>query len=89
MYKAGKITANLMVNNVNSTINYYQDILGFNLIMTVPDSGQFNWALLQKDTVLIMLHLKESFLEEYPNSQATAGGSFVLYFDIEGIVELY
>jgi len=58
-------TANLMVNNVNKTIDYYQK-LGFQLISSVPEEGKFNWAMIQRDGINMMLQTRESLIEELP-----------------------
>ena len=39
------LTPNLMVNDVEETIEYYTDILGFTLLMTVPETGKLDWAM--------------------------------------------
>lgn len=36
-----KLTPNLMVEDVNETIDYYKDVLGFELSMTNPKEGTF------------------------------------------------
>ena len=38
-----KLTPNLMVEDVNETVTFYQDVLGFALLASVPEEGQFNW----------------------------------------------
>ena len=44
-----KMTPNLMVEDVNNTIAFYKDILSFELLATVPETGQFNWAMMRRD----------------------------------------
>ena len=37
-----KLTPNLMVEDANETMNFYQDVLGFTLMTSVPEKKQFN-----------------------------------------------
>ena len=46
-----KMTPNLMVEDVNSTLAFYKDVLNFELLATVPETGQFNWAMMRRDNV--------------------------------------
>jgi len=48
------LTPNLMVNDVEETIEYYTDILGFTLLMTVPETGKLDWAMVKRNDVVIM-----------------------------------
>ncbi len=58
-------TANLMVNDVNKTIEFYKQ-LGFELIASVPEEGQFNWAMIGRDGINMMLQTRQSLVEELP-----------------------
>ena len=55
-----KLTPNLMVEDVNETVTFYQDVLGFALLASVPEEGQFNWAMMQHDAVEIMFFAARS-----------------------------
>lgn len=85
------ITANLMVKDVDKTVSYYQEILGFKLEMSVPrDDGNLQWAMITRDTVELMLHEEGNFLDEVPELRgSTMGGSLTLFIEIEGIDDLY
>ncbi|NIR52325.1 bleomycin resistance family protein, partial [candidate division KSB1 bacterium] len=37
--KFRSLTPNVMVEDVNETVEYYKDKLGFELIMSVPEEG--------------------------------------------------
>jgi len=61
------ITTNLMVESVDKAITFYQDILGFSVVASLPgkyDGLQF--AILSKDKLTLMLQEKRNFIEEYP-----------------------
>jgi len=83
-------TVNLMVNNVNKTVEYYEDIFGFNLAMTVPEEGEYNWAMIERDNVQIMFQKEESLVEDLPIfKDRMIGGSFTIFIDVNSIDELY
>ncbi|MBM4387800.1 MAG: VOC family protein [Deltaproteobacteria bacterium] len=85
-----KLTPNLMVFNVNSTVEFYRDILGFELVMTVPEKGLFDWAMVRLGAVEIMFQSRSSLSQEIPimNIRET-GGSLTFYIEMAGLDELY
>ena len=85
-----KMTPNLMVEDVNNTIAFYKDILSFELLATVPETGQFNWAMLRRDNVEIMFQARASITEEFPVlKDRVIGGSLTFYIEVEDIQALY
>jgi len=85
-----KLTPNLMVEDVNETVAFYKDVLGFALLASVPEEGQFNWAMMQHDAVEIMFQSRASLTEDVPLFKDKAiGGSLTLYIDVEDIKGLY
>lgn len=89
--KFKSITANLMVDDVDKTVSFYEDILGFTLEMSVPrDDGKLQWAMITRGAVELMLHEKENMLEEVPQLEGSRmGGSLTLFIEIEGLDQLY
>lgn len=85
-----KITPNLVVEDVNSTIAFYRDKLKFELNMSVPEHGELSWALMKRDNVEIMFQSRESAGRAIPLlKNKEAGGSLTLYIEMENVVELY
>jgi len=85
-----KLTPNIMVENVNSTIDFYQKFLGFEPLATVPEEGQFAWAMLKRDTVEMMFQSRTSLGEEIPVlQQKEIGGSLTFYIEVDDVKELY
>jgi len=81
-----KLTANLMVDNVNSTVEFYKIHLGFELVMTVPDSGQFDWAMMKSGNVEIMFQAMTSIGNDLPGMKGQkVGGTLLLYIDVEDV----
>jgi lactoylglutathione lyase len=85
-----KLTPNIMVEDVNKTSKFYQKFLGFELLVTVPEEGQFAWAMLKRDAVEMMFQSRTSLSEEIPSlQQKEIGGSLTLYIEVEDVKELY
>ena len=81
-----KVTPNLMVENVNHAVEFFQEIMGFEMVMTVPAAGQYEWAMLKSGEGEIMLQSGGSLSEEIPSlKDYPIGGSFTLYMDVEGL----
>ena len=61
------MTTNLMVESVDKTIAFYKEILGFSLVVSVPGKNDaFQFAILSKDKLMLMVQEKSNFIEEYP-----------------------
>jgi uncharacterized glyoxalase superfamily protein PhnB len=85
-----KLTPNVMVEHVNSTVAFYRDVLGFTLLTTVPEEGEFDWAMMQHDMVEIMFQSRKSLSGDLPVFEGKAiGGSLTLYIEVEDIKALY
>ena len=85
-----ELVPNLMVEDVNYTIEYYQDVLDFELDQTVPETGQFIWASMKCGNVEIMFQSRENLTEEVPVlKDKEIGGSLTFYIRMENIEELY
>jgi uncharacterized glyoxalase superfamily protein PhnB len=85
-----KLTPNLMVNDVNETIDFYRDVLGFKLITTVPPKGEFDWALMKHGIVEIMFQRRESMAQEIPSmAKLKIGGSITFFIEVQNIEGKY
>ncbi|MBE9916629.1 bleomycin resistance family protein [Paenibacillus donghaensis] len=85
------ITANLKVNNVKETLAFYKDVLGFEVIVTVPEYEQpvLNWGMVKNGGAELMFQEKENLEEEYPvlknDSDARCLTLFIKVNDLEGL----
>jgi uncharacterized glyoxalase superfamily protein PhnB len=85
-----EITPNLMVEDVNQTVRFYEDVLGFKLDQSVPESGQFDWASVRSGGVEIMFQARSSLSTDLPSFQELpTGGTLTLFIQMTGIQELY
>jgi uncharacterized glyoxalase superfamily protein PhnB len=99
MYR--KITANLMVDNVNETLDFYEGVLGFDMVMAVPEGGReivsnrnadtpLGFAVVKRDEVELMFQSRKSLSQEMPPfADQPLGGSFTLYIEVSNAAELY
>jgi lactoylglutathione lyase len=54
-----KLTPNLIVSNVERSLAFYRDVLGFTCPVTVPDASPFVFAIVQHGPVEIFLNAPE------------------------------
>lgn len=89
MYES--ITTNIMVKNVYETIEFYENVLGFQKTLTVPEEGtNLNFAILNKDNISIMLQEQNNLLEEYPTLQKNEiVPTFTLFITVNDVKKLY
>lgn len=84
------LTPNLMVDDVNATIDFYTSVLGLELRASVPETGSYNWALVARDGIELMLQKRESLIEELPELAGHAGAGVVtLYVRVDDVETLY
>ena len=89
MYK--NITANLMVENVDETAEFYCRALGFSIAASVPkNDGGLQFAILVKDSLSVMIQDRENLIGEYPVlSTPKVQPSVTLYITVDNFAELY
>ena len=80
------LTPNLIVSNVERSIAFYRDVLGFTLVTTVPDASPFVFAIVQSGPVQIFLNAPEPAMTEYPAfKDRPIGGTLTLFIDVQNI----
>lgn len=84
------LTPNVIVDDVNQTVEYYTKFLGFALIASVPETGSFNWAMVMRDGVSLMFQSLHSLKEDMPSLQIDKKGSLGTFFvKMKGIEQLH
>ena len=63
--KFADVTPNLVVANVERSMAFYRDVLGFAATATVPDAAPFAFAWMQRDGVSVFLNSIESVRDEH------------------------
>jgi catechol 2,3-dioxygenase-like lactoylglutathione lyase family enzyme len=81
-----KLVPNLVVADVDRSIAFYRDVLGFSVVTTVPDQSPFVFAIVQNGSVAINLNARSAAVEEYPAfGERPIGGTLTLFIDVVGI----
>ncbi len=84
------ITPNIGVQNVNDTVNFYTEILGFNLIMSNPESGDLIWAMVVSGDTALMFQERKSLEDEYPKLTGRSMQPLLtFYVKMKNMRELY
>ena len=85
-----KLTPNLIVSNVDRSIAFYRDVLGFSVMMTVPDVAPYAFAGVSCGAVEIFLNSPEAAYEEYPAfKKLQLGGTLTLFIEVTEVEEAY
>ena len=93
-----KLNPNLMVKDIRETVEFYINILGFELVMAVSetqdgmdtelqDDKKYVWAQVKNGNVEIMLQEEESLQEALSNCKIGASVSF--YIETENVEGFY
>ena len=96
-----KLTPNLMVEDVNRTVEFYQGVLGFEFVMGVIEELQeilttyqhnrpLDYAMMKCGNVEVMFQAKRSLAEALPLLRGREiGGTLTLYMELDSVSELY
>lgn len=85
-----KLTPNLVVADVERSVAFYRDVLGFTVQATVPDAAPYVFASVQCGPVEIFLNAPEAAGAEYPAfKDRPIGGTLTLFVEVTGIQEAY
>jgi len=89
MYK--DMTTNLMVESVDESVAFYQDVLGFSVVASVPSSsGNLQFAIMAKDDLSLMFQERSNLIEEYPTlATEKVQPSVTLYIIVDNFADLY
>jgi len=78
------VTPNLIVSDIDRSLAFYRDVLGFSLVTSVPDAAPFVFVWMQRDGVSVFLNAVASVKDEQPALAArTIGGTATLYIIVE------
>jgi len=81
---------NLMVKDVCKTIDFYKNVLGFDVLQTVPKNEPFVFAIANANNVIISFQEEKNMKEEYAQAKKfTQGGGFTLYIHVTDVNELF
>ena len=78
------LSPNIFVKDMNATIAFYK-ALGFELVMTVPEQGDFVWVMMTCGGVTFMFQTFASLGDTLPDISRRDGGSLLLYIKLKNI----
>lgn len=96
-----KLTPNLMVEDVNRTVEFYHDVLGFEFVMGVIEELQeiltsyqqdrsLDYAMMKCGNVEIMFQAEKSLARALPVLKGREiGGTLTLYMELDDVSDLY
>lgn len=86
-----QLTPNLMVEDVTTTVEWYEGTLGAEQTSEMEEEGELVWAQVELDDVKLMFQRRDSLEEELPTMRdSEIGGSLTFYLhvdDVEGLAE--
>ena len=89
-YELKKLTPNLIVSNVERSVAFYRDVLGFSVGPTVPDAAPYVFAIVQSGPVEIFLNAPEPAIAEYPAfKDRPIGGTLTLFIEVTDIERVH
>ena len=81
--KFADVTPNLVVADVERSMAFYRDVLGFSPFATVPEATPFVFAWMQRDNVNVFLNSAESVKEHAALASRPIGGTSTLFNVLE------
>ena len=89
-YAIKKLTPNLIVANVERSLAFYCDVLGFTKTGTVPNQSPYVFAMVQSGPVEIFFNAREAAIEEYSAlANLAIGGTLTLYMEVAEVEKIY
>ena len=82
------LSPNIFVYDLNQTIAFYKK-LGFELVMTVPEQGEFVWAMMSCGQVTFMFQSFDSLNNDLPEVKRQAGAPLLFYIKLKGIRQFF
>lgn len=70
----------IVVNNVQKSIEFYCSYFGFEVSATEDDNGIITWAEIKKDSLSIMFHDYDLICKEYNNYPKKCAASNIIMF---------
>lgn len=85
-----KLTPNLIVSDVERSMAFYRDVLGFAVQMTVPDAPPHVFAIMTSGSIEVFLNAPEAAYAEYPAfKNQPIGGTLTLFIEVTEIEAAY
>src|SRR5262245_56865221 len=90
MPQFSKLTPNLLVANVERSLAFYADVLGFARGMTVPDESPYVFAAVTSGPIEIFFNDAATAAKEYPGfAGKPLGATGTLFVEVDGVDALH
>jgi catechol 2,3-dioxygenase-like lactoylglutathione lyase family enzyme len=85
-----RITPNVVVADMEASLRFYRDVLGFSVSQTVPEKAPFIFAWMKRDDAELFLNQHQEPQPGRPDPLAgrPIGGTLSLYMPMKGIEDL-
>jgi lactoylglutathione lyase len=80
-----RLTPNLVVRNVEASLKFYQQVLGLEKTISVPEQSPYVFAAVSNGTVEIFFNDQKIVAAEYPKLATNIGGSLTLYMEVDSL----
>ena len=86
-----KLTPNLVVSNVEQSVAFYRDVLGFQFAFGVPDQEPRVFAAVVRDGLEVFFNLPDASNQDYPDLRGRPiGGALTQFIELDsGIEDLF
>ena len=82
--KLTDVVPNLVVADIDRSSAFYQEVLGFSVVASVPEEGPRVFVWLQRDNVSIFLNSAAGVKDDFPSLAARpVGGTATLFVTVE------
>lgn len=82
------LSPNIFVQNMQETLTFYK-LIGFQTVMTVPETGNPDWAMMANGNVIFMFQSFSSLGDELSAVSRQNGGSLLFYIKLKKIREFF
>ena len=80
------LSPNLIVADVNRSVDFYTGKLGFTKIASVPDTGKLDWAMVTRGPVTVMFQNIGSIQADVPQLKLSGGAAAAtFYIKVKGL----
>jgi uncharacterized glyoxalase superfamily protein PhnB len=80
-----KLTPNLIVRSVETSLKFYREVLGLEVGFTVPEKSPYVFGSVTNGTVEVFFNEQKTVAAEYPELAKTIGGSLTLYMEVDSL----
>lgn len=85
---AMKITPVLVVEQIEKSLPFWVDRMGFEKTIEVPEEGRIGFAILARDGAELMLQTVSSVLADQPEFAPLTGSTAALFIEVEDFADV-